>query len=89
MSEAGTEHRRMIELGPLRIHLGEGDDAIAMVQSLARRLSNQEAAEILGVSERTVRRWKRAGKLPGGDNSRLKLADLLLMPSKGTNDSKS
>ena len=69
---------RTIELGHLRIHLDEDEETVTVLQSLARHLSNQETAEILGVSERTVRRWKRKGRLPCGENTRLSFADLLV-----------
>lgn len=68
---------RSIELGNLRIRLAEEDDAVSMLQSLMRYISNQEIADMLGISERTVRRWKREGRLPTGGKTRLKLADLI------------
>lgn len=78
MGEHGQGDGRMIELGGLRIHLRADDDPVTVLQSLVRHLSNQEVADILGVSERTVRRWKRQGRLPDRGQARLKLADLLL-----------
>jgi hypothetical protein len=68
---------RWIELGELRIHLREDEEAVTLLQSLMRHVSNQEIATMLGISERTVRRWKRAGQLPRPEHARLKLADLL------------
>lgn len=76
--EVLTAVGRTIELGHLRIHLDEEEETVTVLQSLARYLSNQETAEILGVSERTVRRWKRKGRLRCGENMRLSFADLLL-----------
>ena len=54
---------RTIELGGLRIHLNADEDAVSMVQALMRYLSNQEVADVLGISERTVRRWIKQGAL--------------------------
>ena len=68
---------RLIELGNLRIHLKEEEDTVSLLQSLMRHVSNQEIADMLGISERTVRRWKREGRLPSRGNARLKLADVL------------
>lgn len=68
---------RLIEVGKLRIHLQEDEDAVSLLQSLMRHVSNQEIADILGVSERTVRRWKDQGRLPRREHARLKLADLI------------
>ena len=68
---------RFIEVGKLRIHLTEDEDAVTLLQSLMRHVSNQKIATILGISERTVRRWKRKGRLPQRGHARLKLADLI------------
>ena len=68
---------RIIEMGGLKIHLTADEDAVSLVQALMRHLSNQEVADVLGVSERTVRRWKREGRLPDRGNARLRLADLV------------
>ena len=68
---------RLIEIGGLRIHLKPDEDPVTLLQSLMRHVSNQEVADILGISERTVRRWKQAGRLPRKGHARLKLADLI------------
>jgi len=68
---------RSIEVGNLRIRLQEDDDAVSLLQSLMRHVSNQEIATMLAVSERTVRRWMRDGRLPRRQHARLKLADLI------------
>lgn len=68
---------RLIELGNLRIHLKEDEDTVSLLQSLMRHVSNQEVADMLGISERTVRRWKREGRLPSRGSARLKLVDVL------------
>jgi hypothetical protein len=68
---------RLIELGGVRIHLGVDEDAVSLLRSLMRHVSNQEIADMLGISERTVRRWKRQGRLPRRGHARLKLADLI------------
>jgi phage terminase Nu1 subunit (DNA packaging protein) len=68
---------RLIEVGAVRIHLHEDEDAVALLRSLMRHVSNQEIADIVAVSERTVRRWKKEGRLPRRRHARLKLADLI------------
>ena len=68
---------RSIEIGGLRIQLTTDEDPVSLVQSLMRHVSNQEVADILGVSERTVRRWKRTGRLPQQEHTRLKLVDVI------------
>ena len=72
-----TVAERLIEVGKLRIHLQEDDDAVSLLQSLMRHVSNQEIATMLAVSERTVRRWMREGHLPQRQHARLKLSDLI------------
>lgn len=54
------------------------DDEISV--KLARRVTTQEAADILGITERTVRRWRRNGRLPKRVG-RLTLGDLLENPT--------
>lgn len=73
---------RLIEIGGLRIHLTTNDDPVSLMQSLMRHVSNQEVADMLGISERTVRRWKKEGRLPRHGHARLKLADLIEHLSK-------
>ena len=80
---AGTkaEERRaamgMIEFGAVRVYLGDADEALAMLQALVRHITNKEAAALLGVSERTVRRWKREGRLPSRHGDQIMLVELL------------
>ena len=73
----GTVAERLIELGSVRIHLDANEDALELLRSLMRHVSNQEIADMLGISERTVRRWKHEGRLPRQGHARLKLADLI------------
>ena len=54
-----------IQIGNITLVLEPGEDPTTMLQNLLRRLTNQELADFLGVSERTVRRWKMLGRLPG------------------------
>lgn len=66
-----------LELGALRIELEEGDDVEAFFRSLFRHFNNTELSEILGVSPKTVTRWKRDGRLPGGPGKGLTMFELL------------
>lgn len=66
-----------LELGALRIELEEGDDVEAFFRGLFRHFNNMELSEILGVSPKTVTRWKRDGRLPGGQGKGLSMLELL------------
>ena len=66
-----------LELGALKIELDEGDDVEAFFRSLFRHFNNMELSEILGVSPKTVTRWKRDGRLPGGQGKGLTMLELL------------
>jgi excisionase family DNA binding protein len=57
--------------------LNADEDPVTVLRSLMRHVSNQEIADMLGISERTVRRWKHEGRLPRREHARLKLADLI------------
>ncbi|MDH5753251.1 MAG: helix-turn-helix domain-containing protein [Deltaproteobacteria bacterium] len=68
----------------MRIRVGtvcldvEGDRELqGALRSLFRHLSNKELGDILGISERTVRRWKDEGQLPSKGRERLTMLDLL------------
>ena len=58
-----------LELGALKIELDEGDDVEAFFRGLFRHFNNMELSEMLGVSPKTVTRWKRDGRLPGGSGN--------------------
>ena len=66
-----------LELGALRIELEAGDDVEAFFRSLFRHFNNMELSEILGVSPKTVTRWKRDGRLPTGSGKGLAMVELL------------
>lgn len=66
-----------LELGALKIELEEGDDVEAFFRSLFRHFNNMELSEMLGVSPKTVTRWKRDGRLPGGPGKGLTMLELL------------
>lgn len=60
------------------MQLDSNEEAVSLLTSLLRHLSNKEVATMVGVSERTVRRWKLEGRLPSRTNEPVMLADLLL-----------
>jgi len=68
---------RIIEVGSVKIHLQEGEEAVSMLEALLRPLSNKEVAAIIGISERTVMRWKQAGRLPARESGQVFMVDLI------------
>lgn len=72
-----------IELGAVRLVLDNGEDMDEVLRGLLRHLTNKEIAALLGVSERTVRRWKVQGRLPARGSDQITLLELLrfLAPS--------
>jgi len=68
---------RTIEIGEVKIHLEENEEAVGMLQALLRPLSNKEVASMIGISERTVVRWKQTGLLPARETGQLLLVDLV------------
>ena len=66
-----------LELGALKIELDEGDDVEAFFRGLFRHFNNMELSEMLGVSPKTVTRWKRDGRLPGGSGTGLTMLEQL------------
>ena len=68
---------RTIEVGAVKIHLQENEEAMAMLESLLRPLSNKEVAAMIGISERTVMRWKQAGRLPSRGSGQVFMVDLI------------
>lgn len=67
-----------VKLGPLRLEFDTGESALHIIEGLMRHLSNKEVGGLLGISERTVRRWKCAGRLPSKDNEQVSLLELLI-----------
>lgn len=68
---------RTIEVGAVKIHLQEGEEAVSMLEALLRPLSNKEVAAMIGISERTVMRWKQAGRLPAREGGQVFMVDLI------------
>lgn len=68
---------RTIEVGAVKIHLREDEEAMVLLEKLLRPMSNKEVAAMLGISERTVMRWKRAGRLPSRESGQVFMVDLI------------
>lgn len=68
---------RTIEVGAVKIHLKENEEAVALLESLLRPLNNKEVAAMIGISERTVMRWKRSGRLPTRNKGQIFVLDLI------------
>lgn len=68
---------RTIEVGAVKIHLEENEEAVALLESLLRPLNNKEVAAMIGISERTVMRWKRSGRLPTRNKGQIFVLDLI------------
>ncbi|MDH4246241.1 MAG: MerR family DNA-binding transcriptional regulator [Deltaproteobacteria bacterium] len=66
-----------IQVGPVYMVLEGEEELQAALRTLFRHLSNKELAEMVGVSERTVRRWKDEGLLPDRGRERVMILDLL------------
>lgn len=66
-----------LDIGPLRITLEPGEEPAALLGSLLRRLSNKELSHAIGVSDKTVQRWKQEGRLPTRKGGYVLLVDLL------------
>ena len=77
-----------LELGALTVEVERQEDAAAFVRGLLRHLNNVEVAGLLGVSTKTVRRWKRTGRLPDPAGGQMHLLALLqhLQPQRGAPD---
>ena len=68
---------RKIEVGGVVISLETGEEAMTMLQSLLRPLNNKEVASLIGISERTVARWKKNGRLPSRGTGQVFMMDLV------------
>ncbi|HKI99849.1 MAG TPA: helix-turn-helix domain-containing protein [bacterium] len=66
-----------LELGALTVEVERQEDAADFLRGLFRHLNNKEVADLLGVTDKTVRRWRRAGRLPTRGGGQLTLLDLL------------
>ena len=76
----------VVHLGALRLDLEESDAAFEVLTALLRHLNNKEVGGLLGISERTVRRWKLSGRLPNKDNEQVSLLELLLHLAGANNE---
>jgi FixJ family two-component response regulator len=74
---AAGEDMRTIEVGAVKIHLEKQEEAKEMLEALLRPLSNKEVAAMIGISERTVMRWKLTGRLPSRGNGQVFMVDLI------------
>lgn len=74
-----------LELGLVKLEVERQEDAAAFLRGLLRYLNNLELAAVLGVTDKTVRRWKREGRLPTREGGQIMLLDLLyhLAPPAG------
>lgn len=66
-----------LELGALTVETERPEDAAALLRGLLLHLNNMELANLLGVSDKTVRRWRRTGRLPRHERGQITLLDLL------------
>ena len=66
-----------LEIGDMRLFVEGEAELSAALRSLVQHYANKELAAMLGVSERTLRRWKDAGLLPQRGRERLTLLDLI------------
>jgi len=66
-----------LELGTVNVVLDADEDPAVFLKRLYRHLTNMEVGEILGVSNKTVQRWKREGRLPSRGTGQIMLLDLL------------
>ena len=60
------------------MEFGREDEALTIIQGLLRHVNNKEVASMLGISERTVRRWKLAGRLPNKEHEQISLLELIM-----------
>ncbi len=66
-----------LEVGAFTVEVEHQEDAAAFVCGLLRRLNNRDVGELLGVTDKTVRRWRREGRLPSEEGAQLTLLYLL------------
>lgn len=53
-----------LQLGTLTVQVERQEEATEFLRGLFRHLNNKEVAELLGVTDKTVRRWQQTGRLP-------------------------
>ena len=66
-----------LTVGSVSVEVEHQEAADAYLRSLLRLLNNLEVADLLGVTDKTVRRWKRSGRLPSRSGGQVMLLDLL------------
>ncbi|MEE9366747.1 MAG: hypothetical protein V3W44_08680 [Dehalococcoidales bacterium] len=66
----------LIELGPIKITADDPDDVMNILCDLASPLTNQEAADLCGIEERSLRHRRQVGYF-GRTQGRLTKADVL------------
>lgn len=69
---------QVIEIGGIRFHLSEDEDAVDVAARLAEPLSTKRVGDLLNMSERTVARARDRGDLPWKEGKKLTLYDILL-----------
>ncbi len=67
----------VMNLGPIQMEFGQEEEALMVLRGLLRHVNNKEVAHLLGISERTVRRWKLAGRLPNREHEQVSLLELV------------
>jgi hypothetical protein len=66
-----------LEVGALTLEVEHPAEAAPLLELLFRYFNNKELGELLGVTDKTVRRWKREGRLPAGEGGPVTLLQLL------------
>ena len=70
-----------IDIGPVHITMPTEAACEAAIRYLHQPLTGEQAADYLGVSIKTIYRWRRQGRLPSPHTGPLRRIDLLsLMP---------
>jgi FixJ family two-component response regulator len=67
----------VMNLGPIQMEFGQEEEALSVLRGLLRHVNNKEVAHLLGISERTVRRWKLSGRLPNREHEQVSLLELV------------
>jgi hypothetical protein len=66
-----------MELGAVSVEVDGQAELDAFLRRILRALTNKEVGAFLGVTERTVRRWKLEGRLPGPRKGQVTVLELL------------
>jgi hypothetical protein len=73
-----------LELSGIKLHAQSSAQALELLQLMLRHLSAAELSRMLGVSERTIGRWGRQGRLPTDGSGGVMLFNLLRGPHSGS-----